>query len=739
MVCRVLGFAFIAAVCMLPICYVQGQVSGKVFDANLQPIFGAHVVVRPSNRVYRTDEIGHFNINQLSDRDTLIVSHVAHVSDTLLVRASQRRVEFVLEERVVSFEDMVVTPRYDPSFQLAQVALQTKTINSSQELLKLIPGLFIGQHAGGGKAEQLFLRGFDLDHGTDLAITVDGMPVNMVSHAHGQGYSDLHFLIPESVQHFTFEKGPYAVGYGNFNVAGHVSFQTKTLMDNQVKVEWGQFGSRRLFGSFNFLNNSRHKSFIAAESYFTEGPFDSPQGLRKYNLLLKEQWHLGAEKWLSFRFMGFSNTWSASGQIPARLVKSGNLSRFGAVDDTEGGTTRRISLSSDLRSSLWGGSFFSQVDWIQYDFELFSNFTFFLNDPVNGDQIRQSENRMLINALARYESDISIQSSIIEWSLGFSFRGDRISDSELTQTRNRQEILFQRQFGDIREDNINGFASLNSQFGEWDVSAGIRYDYQRFSYNDQLLSNTKGKGKAFLSPKLKIAKSLSDNLQLMIKVARGFHSNDARVTTQTDTIKTTPAAYGSDLALNWQPAENVYINFAAYHLTLEQELVYVGDEGVVEPSGRSSRRGFEAGLKLEPMSGVFIHADINFADSRFTQVEKDQNYVPLAPRWNGTLSVDYYHDTGIQFGLTYAGMSDRPANEDQSIMALGYGITSVKCRYATKGIGLSLEVQNLFNVAWNEAQFATRSRLRGELQPVEELHFTPGTPFFIKSSISYRF
>lgn len=739
MVCRVLRLAFIVAMCAFPICYVQGQVSGKVLDANRQPIFGAHVMVKSSNRVSRTNEMGHFNIHQLSNRDTLIVSHIAHVSDTLLVSDTQAKIVFILEEKVVSFEDIVVTPSYDPSFQLVQAALQTKALNSSQELLKLVPGLFIGQHAGGGKAEQLFLRGFDLDHGTDLAISVDGMPVNMVSHAHGQGYSDLHFLIPESVQHLTFEKGPYEVGFGNFNVAGHVSFQTKSLMDNQVKVEWGQFGSHRLFGSVNLLNNSRHKSFLVAESYFTEGPFDSPQGLRKYNLLLKEQWQLGSEQWLSFRAMGFSNSWTASGQIPDRLVKSGRLSRFGAIDDTEGGTTRRTSFSADYRTSLWGGSFSSQVDWIHYDFELFSNFTFFLNDPVNGDQIRQSENRKIINALAKYESNLSFQGNIIEWNLGFGFRGDRVSDSELTQTRNRQEALFQRKFGDIQEDNVNGFTGLITQFGKWNISAGIRYDHFHFTYHDQLLIDNKSKGKGFLSPKLKITRSLSDNLQVMLKVARGFHSNDARVTTQTDTLKTVPAAYGSDLVFNWQPIENVYFNFTAYHLTLEQELVYVGDEGIVEPSDRSTRRGFEAGIKMEPLGGLFFHADLNFADSRFTQLERDQNYVPLAPRWSGTLSIDYHHDSGIQLGMTYTGMSDRPANEDQSIVALGYGITSIKCRYATKKLGLSLEVHNLFNIAWNEAQFATKSRLRDELQPVEELHFTPGTPFFLKSTLSYRF
>lgn len=736
---RLQQLAFFGMLIMLPISFVQGQISGQILDTQHQPVFGAHVIIKPSNRVYRTGEMGHFSINQLSVNDTLIASHIAHVSDTFFVSSLQDQVTIELEDKVVSFEGIVVTPAYDPDFQLVQVALQTQALNSSQELLKLVPGLFIGQHAGGGKAEQLFLRGFDLDHGTDLAIAVDGMPVNMVSHAHGQGYSDLHFLIPESVQQLTFKKGPHSIEKGNFNVAGHVNFQTKSRMENEVKLEWGQFGSRRLFGSVNLLNNTRHKSFLTAETYFTEGPFESPQGLRKYNLLFKEQWKLGSDQWLGFRAMGFHNSWTASGQIPDRLVKNGTISRFGAVDDTEGGTTWRTSISSDFKTRLWGGTFYSQLDWIQYDFELYSNFTFFLNDPINGDQIRQAEHRNIWNALTRFESDFNLGKVNAAWQLGLGYRGDGISGSELTQTRNRKEVILRNQLGDIEEDNVHAFASLNALWGKWSITTGARYDQFYFSYDDQLLSNTGKESKGFFSPKLTVSRSLSDNLQATLKLARGFHSNDSRGATQTDTLNTLPAAYGVDLNVNWQPGENFYLSFTGYHLALEQELVYVGDEGIVEPSESSTRKGFEAGLRVEPSAGLFIHTDINFADARFNLLEDNHNFVPLAPRWSGTFGVDYHHTSGLQLGLNYMGMTDRPANEDRSIIALGYGITSIKCQYVLREVKFGFEIQNLFNVDWNEAQFATRSRLRDEPLSVEELHYTPGTPFFLKSSLAYRF
>lgn len=736
---RFCGFGLIVVLNLLPFCFANAQVTGQVLDADQHPIFGAHVLASPSERIARTDETGFFRFNQLSQQDTLIVSHVAFFSDTLLVRDSKEKVTFVLKEKVVSFENIVVTPGYDPSFQMIQAALQTKVLNSSQELLKLVPGLFIGQHAGGGKAEQLFLRGFDLDHGTDIAIHVDGMPVNMVSHAHGQGYADLHFLIPETVQHLHFEKGPYDPDQGNFNVAGNVSFQTKTRMESQVQAEWGQFGTRRLFGAINLLNNKRHQSYVAAETYFTEGPFDSPQGLRKYNLLLKEQWRLGSNQWLGFKMMGFSNSWTASGQIPNRLVRDGRISRFGAVDDTEGGSTSRMSFSSDFKSTLSKGSFYSQLDWIRYDFELYSNFTFFLNDPINGDQIRQAESRTIWQGLTRYESDFSLFGNLIAWNVGLGNRSDRVAESELTHTQNRTENLERRQFGSIEEDNMHGLAGIETQFGTWHLMAGIRYDFLKFSYQDQLSGTISTATQGFLSPKLTIGSSLSDDLQIKLKLARGFHSNDARVVTQSDSLKTLPAAYGTDLEFNWQPMKNVYFNFIGYHLFLQQELVYVGDEGIVEPSGRSIRKGLELGVKVKPYAGLFLQADINFAHSRFKDLEADNNFVPLAPKWSGTFALDYHHRSGLQFGVTYSGMSDRPANEDHSITALGYGITSTKCRYETKGIGVSIEIQNLFNVDWNEAQFATNSRLQDEPDPVEELHYTPGSPFFIKSALSYRF
>lgn len=713
------------------------QVFGHVNDVKGQPIPGAHVQVRPSGEVCRTNPDGYFIFRQLYEADTIIISHVAFVSDSLFNVSSGKAISSFLKEGIFSFEDIVITPGYDPYVQLVQASLQTRVLNSSQEVLKLVPGLFIGQHAGGGKAEQLFLRGFDLDHGTDIAITVDNMPVNMVSHAHGQGYADLHFLIPETVGQLQFGKGPYDVNSGNFNVAGNVQFLTRALFDQQIKMEFGQFGTRRILGMVNLFNNDRHQMALAIDGFHTEGPFESPQGLRKYNVFLKDRWTLGNGKRLGLRMMGFKNTWSASGQIPQRLVNSGLISRFGAVDDTEGGATRRRSVSVDFSSTNTLGTFFSQIDLISYDFELFSNFTFFLNDSIDGDQIRQAENREMLNAIVKYERDMNFLKEG-SWFMGLGYRYDMIDNSELSRTIKRRPLHQFLRSGDIGEWNLSGYVGLDWSLGRWSFSPAIRIDHLNFSYQDHLENSFTETSKGFVSPKVKMVFHATPKLDIEMKMARGFHSNDSRVTAQSDTLKTLPAAYSVDIGGFWRPGKKIFLDATFYHSYLEQEFVYVGDEGIVEPSNQGIRSGFDVGLRFQVYPGMFFNADLNTVRARFVG-EGDQNFVPLAPALTYTFGLDYDHPVGFRFGLNYSYLANRPANEENSITAFGYGLTSMKCAFQFPRFKVGIEIQNLLDIDWNEAQFATRSRLSEEHEPVEELHFTPGTPFFLKGSISYNF
>lgn len=300
-----------------------------------------------------------------------------------------------LEDKIFSIEELIVQKNIKSFQTIAEIDLKTNPVNSSQELLRKVPGLFIGQHAGGGKAEQIFLRGFDSDHGTDIALDVDGMPVNMVSNAHGQGYADLHFLIPETVQKIDFDKGPYYSNKGNLATAGYVSFQTKkTLEHNLISLEVGQFNTKRTLGLFNLINDEKQQFYVASDYQKTDGPFRSPQNFNRFNFFTKYNSKIDNHNWFSIALFHFKSKWDASGQIPQRAVDSGLIDRFGAIDDTEGGTTQRSGAiikyekEIDEKTNLKNTFYYSY-----YDFELFSNFTFFLNDPINGDQIKQKEKR----------------------------------------------------------------------------------------------------------------------------------------------------------------------------------------------------------------------------------------------------------------------------------------------------------------------------------------------------------
>src|SRR5688572_7847643 len=337
--------------------------------------------------------------------------------------------------------------------------IHLRPINNSQEVLRMVPGLFIGQHAGGGKAEQIFLRGFDIDHGTDINISVDGMPVNMPSHAHGQGYSDFHFVMPELIQKVNFNKGPYFADKGNFTTAGFVEFKTKDYLENNfIKVEGGQFNTFRGVTAINLLKQTgdrRSQSlYFAGETSFTKGFFDSPQDFTRFNGTLKYHGSISHNSTLTTSLTGFTSKWNASGQIPDRAVESGLVGFYGAIDNTEGGYTSRYNANIELLSNLDNGAIIrNQLFYSRYKFELYSNFTFFKEDPVNGDQIRQKEDRNIFGYNGSYQKEFFIGSVKTETKAGFQFRYDDVNDVELTRTKNRTINRPDIMFGDVNEMN----------------------------------------------------------------------------------------------------------------------------------------------------------------------------------------------------------------------------------------------------------------------------------------------
>src|SRR5688572_26376662 len=337
--------------------FAQNKTPGFARDARTYvPIEG--VTIHYGKEVVAANELGRFSLEQINETDSLTISAIGYepkkISYADLVKNNNI---ILLDSRIIELSSVTVAlPAGDQYKPISKLDIQRKDISNSQEILRLVPGLFIGQHAGGGKAEQIFLRGFDIDHGTDINITADGMPVNMVSHAHGQGYADLHFLIPELVENVSFKKGSYYAEKGNLATAGYVDFRTKNVLsNNMVKLEAGQFNTWRAVGMVSLLDQKakekNQSAFLATEYMHTKGYFDNPQNFNRWNLFAKYYGKITPNTNLSFSASSFSSKWKASGQIPERAFQNGLIGFFGAIDPNEGGNTSRSNLNAQLQTS----------------------------------------------------------------------------------------------------------------------------------------------------------------------------------------------------------------------------------------------------------------------------------------------------------------------------------------------------------------------------------------------------
>jgi len=661
--------------------------------------------------------------------------------------------------------------------------LQTRPARSTQDLLRLTPGLVIAQHAGGGKAEQIFLRGFDADHGTDVAVFVDGMPVNMVSHGHGQGYADLHFVIPETVEAIDVAKGPYAARYGNLATAGAVAFRTRDHLDaNLVRAEIGAFNTAGLTALYQLPTRGPHQNAYLAGSFNqADGPFESAQGFQRFNLFGKAHTHFDDASSLALSVGGYGAAWDASGQVPVRAVESGRIDRFGAIDDLEGGTTGHLHANAQYRLRDDASSLDLQAYALRYDFKLFSNFTFFLENPEAGDMIEQTDERTVLGFDGTYRRRHALPIAEASATLGGGFRADNIAVA-LWQSPDR-----------IRETNLVDAAIDERNFFLWGqedlvfgpairLVLGLRADYFTFDVEDRLdtvaeppgdLPHASGYAQDLIvSPKASLIVTPVPALELFANAGLGFHSNDARDVVigqrvaglarryrqqglsdeEIDAriadqrfdpaqrgVETLPRAVGGELGTRVSVSDRLTLGAAAWLLDLDREFVFVGDAGTTELSGATRRVGVDLEARVQLLPWLSADADLNLSRGRFRNAPSSSNRIPLAPNATSTGGLTAQHPAGVRASLRYRHIGDRPANEDGSVTAEGYTVLDAFAAYRIGRAEVSLTAENLFDVAWNEAQFDTESRLPGETGSVSELHFTPGNPFNVRLGVGYRF
>lgn len=720
----------------------QKTITGKVVDAvSRQPLESAFVS-QPGDISAKTltDQYGNFSLQLAKENNSLMVSYIGYKPVTV-TSENTGIIKIALYPDVVNLKDVVVLPNNSSAkfSTLGKIDLELKPVRNTQELLRLVPGLFIAQHAGGGKAEQIFLRGFDCDHGTDIQVSVDGLPVNMVSHAHGQGYADNHFIIPETINNIDFGTGPYYTQHGNLNTAGYVNFSTYDNIDkSRIQLEAGRFNTFRTLTMLDLIkkNKDRQSAYIAADFYYTDGPTDNKQSFNRYNVFGKYNLAVTDRTQLTGSLSFFKSKWDASGQIPERAVKSGLIDRFGSIDPTEGGQTERENANIIIahrfsNKTVWE----NQAFFSHYVFNLYSNFTFYLNDAVNGDEINQAESRNMLGYLSRLSHQSSFNRFTLNSIYGAGIRYDATNNSRLAHVVKRQFLGYDK-LGDIRE--YNGFAYAQQQLhaGKWFIEAGLRFDYLHFNYEDKLGPQQPSQAKSIISPKLNIQYTLNPQWQLYVKAGKGFHSNDTRVAVANSGHQVLPAAYGADLGLIFKPNNKFLLNAAAWYLYLDQEFVYVGDDGNIEPSGKTRREGIDIIARYQFTENLFANININLTRPRALGVPKGRQYIPLAPTATSTGGLFYKAKTGFNGGISYRYIKNRPANEDNSIVAKGYFIADGSVNYTRPKYEVGLAFENIFNTRWNEAQFATGSRLKNDPGPVTELNFTPGTPFFIRARLA---
>ena len=587
--------------------------------------------------------------------------------------------------------------------------------NTASEMLNNLPGFVAGQHAGGGKARQYFLRGFDNDHGTDVAISVDGIPVNMVSHAHGQGYADLNFLIPEVVESIDYRKGPYFADAGNFANSGAVNFITKEdTAHNSLRAVGGSFNTMRYVGILS-PRLGPVQSLVANEVYFTDGPFKHGENFVKYNFFGKFTLKPSTTSKLSLWTSLYTGDWDASGQIPLRAVRSGRLDRFGSLDPTEGGRSDRENLNLIYTANPNPEeSWLVQLYFSRYRLRMFSNFTFFSGDPVRGDGIEQLDSRVLFGGRAHYHRVWTLGSLPLESTIGFETRNDNTDVGLFRQQRRQRFVTTQK--AEIWENAFSGYTQHELFVREWlRFIVGLRGDVFVFDVDDR---SPREATDGIVSPKASLIvspftnpASLWHQTDLFLNFGMGYHSNDARDAVQpggSGLARSTGAEIGARTRLH----NRVELASSLWWLDLGSELVFVGDEGTTEQRGPTRRWGVDIEVRAEVLPWLLLDYDLTYSDPRFRITGEA---IPLAPTllMNGGLTA--YPIENFSAALRVRFLDDRAANEDRSVIARGYALIDLLVRYRWRNIEVSFDVLNLADTNWRETQFATDSCLRHEV------------------------
>jgi len=632
--------------------------------------------------------------------------------------------------------------------------LATVPILRPGEALEMVPGLIVTQHAGDGKANQYFLRGFNLDHGTDFATYVGGVPVNMPTHAHGQGYSDLNFLIPELVDRISYRKGPYYAEEGDFSSAGaaHIDYFRK-IDGTLAQVTLGQHGyARSLLAGSPVVGNGN--LLYRLELFHNDGPWQAAENYRKLNGLLRYSEGTRYDGF-SLTGMAYRGNWTSTDQVAKRAIDSGLVSRYGTLDSTTGGETYRYSLSGEWAKRGDNSQSKANVWWLRSGLDLWSNFQYCLNDfAANGncdmgDQFKQGERRQVGGFAASHTLYDRWSNFDVSNAFGVQGRMDRLRPVGLYNTSQRNT------WNTVREDNVAQrslalWAQNELRWTSWLRSiSGLRGDAYDFTVDSNLSANSGKASDQMLTPKFSLVFGPWQKTELYFNYGHGFHSNDARGTTITQDpgsgnpvgrVKPLVRTKGSEIGLRTEIVQGWQSTVALWQLEEASELLFVGDAGTTEASRPSRRYGVEWTNLYVPTDWLAIDADLAVSHARFRDSDVAGNYIPGAVSCTVNLGLTL-DQLGPWFGtLRFRYFGPRHLIEDNSVRSSGSALTNLRLGYKfDKRTQVAMDVYNLFDRRVNDVEYWYESQLSNETFPQADRHIHPSEPRTLRLTISHRF
>lgn len=617
------------------------------------------------------------------------------------------------------------------------------------EALEIVPGLIVTQHSGEGKANQYFLRGFNLDHGTDLALTVDGMPVNMPTHGHGQGYADVNFLIPELIRSVNVRKGPYYADVGDFGSAGTVGIDyISKLPKNIAEMTFGSFGYRRgVAAASTAVGDGTLLAAIEGTKY--DGPWDVPDDVRKINSVMRYSQGTETDGFM-LTGMAYSNAWNSTDQVAQRAIDQGIIGRLGSLDPTDGGVSSRFSLSGNFAHSSEYGQTKVSAYVIRSDLQLYNNFTYFLDKPINGDQFNQLDRRTIAGFDARHTFDWRFSGLETQTRIGLQSRYDDIQVG-LFKTEQRNWLSTVRE-DRVQEGDVGIWTDTTTRWTDWlRTTFGIREDF----FSGHVLSDTpenSGNAQASMaSPKGGIVLGPWFKTEFYGNTGYGLHSNDMRGVTITvdpndkvtllDRVPLLVRSRGAEVGVRTKAIEGLTSSVAVFVLDFDSELLFVGDAGTTEPSRPSQRVGVQWVNQYKPVPWLSFDLNVAYTKARFTDFDVAGDRIPGAPAWVGSASIVLGCETGWFGALKTRYFGPRPLIEDDSVRSLSSLIFNARAGYRfDNGLRVQLDVLNLFDAQTNQIEYYYLSRLPGEpIEGVADRHVHPAEPLAVRLTIAGRF